>query len=422
MVEQEVQATATQCTLIVSSCLLGRMIFAIPAGMLADKYGRKKIIIGVGLLNFFTWLAISLDTSLIIIYVGRFTSGVAIALVNTTALTSIGEIASPEIRGQLTSLYQIFLNVGSITTAVISVIFGSYKSLAWGIAFFSTVSLLPMLWVSETPSFLITISKLEQAKSNLQSIRPGYSEHEVDEEFEKLRKYIELEQTRKSQVSWVKFLKSKEIRKPLFIGTLLNLFSLLTGGVLISTYVTTIYPSNEFVPKKYYPLIIQVLHLLIAINTTFYIDKFSRRAIFMVGAAIMAVINAISAFISHFDYENEQIFKWIFMMSNLLLIICFAASVQPINSAIKSEIYPQVVKGICGSFCCHESSISCNNYISVIQSHQNSFPSLLDVHNFICQFDCAIFSHIFPLTRRSWQIPCGSTREIQGRIKIIKCS
>ncbi|XP_065207298.1 uncharacterized protein LOC135836408 isoform X2 [Planococcus citri] len=351
MIGQEVHATSTQCAMIASFSELGRIIFAIPAGILADKYGRKKITIAISFLHFFIWLGVSLDTSLITIYAGRLIVGVATALVNATALTSIGEIASPEIRGQLTSIYQIFMNVGAILTGVISALFSSYKLLSWGIAFFSTVSLLPMLWVSETPSFLITVSKLEQAKTNLQRIRKGYSEREIDEEFEKLKKYIEDERIRKSQVSWAKFLKSKAIRKPLFSGTLLNFFSMFTGGALIATYITAIYPSNDYVPKKYYPLIIQILYFFMAFGTVFYIDKFPRRSIFMIGAATMAIVNAFCSFISFFDFENqpEQVFKWIFIVSNLSLVLCFGASVQPINSAIKSELYPQAVKGFCGS-------------------------------------------------------------------------
>lgn len=281
----------------------------------------------------------------------RFMVGMAIALVNSTALTSIGEIASPEIRGQLIGMYQIILYAGSIFPSIISVIFSSYKSLVWSITMFSIMSIISMLWVSETPSFLVTVSKIEQAKNNLRCIRQGYHENEIDTEFEKLKKYIEEEKESKRELNWLKFLKTKAIRKPLLIGILLNFFAMSVGSLLIRSYITVIFPSNEFVPKTYYPLLNQLVSLMIAFSTTFYIEKFPRRTIFLFGAAATTITNAICAFTNYQYIENqsEHVLQWIFLLGNILTEICFDASIQPMNSAVKSELFPQAVKGFCGS-------------------------------------------------------------------------
>ena len=67
----EVQATISQCAIIASLREIGRIIFAIPAGMMVDKYGRKMIIISAAFLHVFTWLGISSSASIITIYAGR---------------------------------------------------------------------------------------------------------------------------------------------------------------------------------------------------------------------------------------------------------------------------------------------------------------------------------------------------------------
>lgn len=281
----------------------------------------------------------------------RFILGTGTALVNATSLISIGEIASPQIRGQMTSIYQISMNVGVILPGILTAIFSEYKALAWGITFFAAIGVLSLLWVTETPNFLVSSSKLNEAKQNLQRIRRGYPQNEIDDEFEKLKRYIEDEKLKKSKLSWLNFLKSKAIRKPMITGVLLNFFTILTGGVILRVYTTTIYPSNPFVPKKYYPLMNQIASLVIAFSTALYIDKFSRRAIFLFGTAVMIITNLICAFSNYFYIEKhiEYVFKLVFVLANMVQIINYNATVQPMNSAIKSELFPQAVKGFCGS-------------------------------------------------------------------------
>lgn len=67
----EVSATPPQCSLLASCSELGRIVFAIPSGVLADKYGRKIVIMCAGFLHFFSWLLLSAHTSLIAIFIAR---------------------------------------------------------------------------------------------------------------------------------------------------------------------------------------------------------------------------------------------------------------------------------------------------------------------------------------------------------------
>lgn len=68
---EEVHATPSQCALIASCSTFGRLMFALPVGFLTDKYGRKKITIGIATLHCLAWIGLSLDSSLITIYTGR---------------------------------------------------------------------------------------------------------------------------------------------------------------------------------------------------------------------------------------------------------------------------------------------------------------------------------------------------------------
>lgn len=50
---------------------VGRLFFAIPAGIMLDKFGRKKILMAVGFLNLGAWILLSLSASANLIYLSR---------------------------------------------------------------------------------------------------------------------------------------------------------------------------------------------------------------------------------------------------------------------------------------------------------------------------------------------------------------
>ncbi|XP_065208870.1 uncharacterized protein LOC135837498 [Planococcus citri] len=355
----EEQVACSVCNLIASFNQFGKLVFAIPGGMVVDEYGRKKVTIGIAFLNFFSWLGITMWTTPSAHYIGQFALGIGQALTQEACLIIIGETASPAIRGQLSSVYQIFLSIGVILPAVLSVFCSSIDTINEIITFASFISLLTMVIATETSNFLISKSKLNQARLHLTRIRQGYSFGKINSEFESLKKYIENEKARKSQLDWWNFLQLKSVWQPLFICILIKFFTAGTGRNLFTTYVTSIFSSNGSIPKKFYPLIMQIIMLLINVITTFYIDVFPRRTLFIFGALFVAISNAFSALMSYFYIEsNQDIFNWLFLLGNFSYLLFFNGTVQPINSIIRTELFPQAVKGLGGSLSIISQAIS----------------------------------------------------------------
>ena len=282
----------------------------------------------------------------------RFITGAVQALINGTSLISVGEISSAEIRGKLASLYSIFMNIGLIVPSIISVTFNSYNSLTWSVTLLSFLALLSTYWATETPSYLISALKLSQAKDNLQQIRQGYQESEINSEYEKLKQYIEEERIRKSSSNLLEFLKSKSIRNPMLTGILLNLLAVSSGSLLIRAYITVIIPSIDTIPRNYYPLAGQILTLSVSAITTLYIENFPRRVIFLFGAATMTLVNAFCVASYYFTTEYhhiKRIFEYLFLLGNILILVFYGGAIQPMTNTLNSEFYPQAVKGLCGS-------------------------------------------------------------------------
>lgn len=269
---------------------------------------------------------------------------------NATATNTIGEIASPEIRGSLVGIYLIFFYCGAIFQGIICAVWSSYHLLTYCVTGFSTLYFVVMYWSMESPNYLLSISKHEEAWNNLKRIRPGYAEEDISIEFQKMDDYITAERKQKSEVNWAKFLRSKAIRVPLLTCLFLNFLTIMTGINLLGSYTTLIIPDNGYIGKKYYPLIMQILLFIPTVLTPFYMDKFARRTLYLFGAGTACVVQLCNG-ISYYFYGSNgtSFFKWTFIFGNLIMNGSYGGTLGPTNSAIKSELFPQSVKGLGGS-------------------------------------------------------------------------
>lgn len=85
----------------------------------------------------------------------------------------ISECSSPRVRGTLSSLTATALSLGILTTYVIGA-FVEWNVLAFIIGSFPFVLLVGMIFMPETPGWLLAHNQEEEAKKSLQSLRGRY--------------------------------------------------------------------------------------------------------------------------------------------------------------------------------------------------------------------------------------------------------
>lgn len=167
--------TAVQAGMLASTALCGMMIGAISFGMLADKIGRKKvIIICVTLFSAFTFLGgfASNPTEFGLL---RFIAGLGIGgvLPNLVALTA--EYAPKKLRSTLVTGMFSGYAMGGIMAALL----GKWLAVdyGWQIMFFIAgvpFLFLPLVWkfLPESVTFLVKAERNEQAKVLLKRVAP----------------------------------------------------------------------------------------------------------------------------------------------------------------------------------------------------------------------------------------------------------
>src|SRR5687768_18568858 len=147
---------------IMSMALWGTVIGAIFGGIPTEKYGRKKVLIWIGILFSVSAVGTALAPDPYSFSFFRFIGGLGIGVSSVAAPTYISEISTPANRGRLVALYQFNIVFG-ILVAFLSNYFlqgvGGENDWRWMLGVLAIPSVIYsvlVLKVPESPRWLIT--------------------------------------------------------------------------------------------------------------------------------------------------------------------------------------------------------------------------------------------------------------------------
>ncbi|HEY4414750.1 MAG TPA: MFS transporter [Verrucomicrobiae bacterium] len=177
-----------QLSLIVAAVLLGTVISTLFAGLLADWFGRKKIMILSGLLFVVSIPIISLAHSYDVLLGGRLLQGISGGFIGVVIPLYLAECLGASDRGKGTGIFQWLLTLGICAAALIGLIFSAkvdavaahgdaqqlfaFKDVAWRSIFWVSLPpgilfVLGAFFVAESPRWLFRRGKTEAARAAL---------------------------------------------------------------------------------------------------------------------------------------------------------------------------------------------------------------------------------------------------------------
>lgn len=150
----------------------------------------------------------------------------------------VSEIAPPKVRGALTDIHAVFM-LGGYTLATVAG-FGTYfaEHNAWMIAIsfqmvFPAIVLCGIWWMPESPRYLVTKDRLEEAHDVLYRLHSDSKDpnHEfARRELYQIRKQIALDKTLAK--SYLDIFRQQSLRRRALITMFLE-FSLMSSGILV---------------------------------------------------------------------------------------------------------------------------------------------------------------------------------------------
>src|ERR1700759_3180716 len=158
---------------IMSMALWGTVVGALAGGIPTQKYGRKKVLIWIGILFTVSSIGSALAPSPYIFSFFRFIGGLGIGISSVAAPTYISEISTASSRGRLVAMYQ-FNIVFAILLAYISNYLlkgvGGANDWRWMLGVMAIPSLIYsvlVLSIPESPRWLVTKGRDNDARKVL---------------------------------------------------------------------------------------------------------------------------------------------------------------------------------------------------------------------------------------------------------------
>ncbi|XP_034245313.1 facilitated trehalose transporter Tret1-like [Thrips palmi] len=153
---------------------LGALLGALPAGLLAERVGRRRLLIGLGLpyLAGFLMLAFADASTVWLVYAGRLTCGVSMGASTLVLPLYCDEVAEDRIRGALGVYLDLNMTVGILLVYVL----GAYLSVMWMSLACAGVPLLFLVtfpFMPESPVHLLAKGRHREASESLAFLRPN---------------------------------------------------------------------------------------------------------------------------------------------------------------------------------------------------------------------------------------------------------
>ncbi|KAF3760930.1 general substrate transporter [Cryphonectria parasitica EP155] len=277
-----------QNSLVNSAMPLGAVGGALILGPCNESFGRRwAIIISTILYTIGAALeAGSINFGMIV--AARVILGIGVGLEGGTVPVYVAETVERRMRGNLVSLYQFNIALGEVLGYAVAAMFlkvpGNWRYILGSSLVFSTIMFIGMLFLPESPRFLMHKGKTLEAYKVWKRIR-GIEHADAKEEFFVMKASVQHEHTvvNESAVNkrfpWLDFFTVPRCRRALVYANIMILLGQLTGVNAIMYYMSTLMNQIGFNDEQanYMSLVGGGSLLIGTIPAIFLMEKFGRR-------------------------------------------------------------------------------------------------------------------------------------------------
>ena len=152
-----------------TTALVGCLVGAMVAGALADRYGRKPLLMLSAVLFTVSAVATGLFDDFTLFNIARFIGGMGIGIASALAPMYIAEVSPADIRGRMVSLNQMTIVLGILAAQIVNMLLARDTSVAENMAWNTEWGWRWMFWAETLPAGLFLLMSLDRKSTRLNS-------------------------------------------------------------------------------------------------------------------------------------------------------------------------------------------------------------------------------------------------------------
>lgn len=341
-IKDAIPMTDTQIGIIVGAVLGGGLVGTLLAGPLGDRYGRRFLIMTSSAIFILGVCFILLAHSFLTILCARLLLGVGVGVVSVAVPLYVAEIVPAKDRGKYMTFFQLLLTFGIVMAYFVDLFFtssGNWRAMFAVVLIPAIILFIGMLFLPETPRWLIANGQSQRARIILTRIR--LSEHEVEKDIRLIKASLHA-----TTGSWNELFSSACIL-PTIIAVAIAICNQLTGINSFLQYAPLIL-KNAGIGSDWVTMLgsagIGLLNFLCTIIAIIFIDSLGRRPLLLIGITGVIASEIYLGIIQHMMLSPVSL--GIFSLLGLFaFIVFFAIGPGVVVWLAISELFPTRVRG-----------------------------------------------------------------------------
>jgi major inositol transporter-like SP family MFS transporter len=348
--EEDLGLTPFTEGLVASSLVFGAAFGAVFGGRLADRHGRKRMIIVLAMIFLLGTLGASFAPNVAVMVISRLVLGLAVGGASVMVPIYLAEMSPAAMRGQMVTRNELMIVTGQLiaftTNAFIGNTFGDSTGVWRWMLVIATIPAIGlwigMNFVPESPRWLASIGNFGETLSVLRQIRDKEAARREFKEVQTLAV-----EDYKAKMGTLKDLSEPWLKRVFVVGLGLAVIQQITGVNSIMYYGTQILTSAGFGAQA--ALTANIANGVISVAATFVgiwlLGRVGRRPMLMVGQiGTTAALLAIGVFSLILPEGTTRGF--VILAFTVTFLAFQQGAISPVTWLMLSEIFPLKIRGM----------------------------------------------------------------------------
>jgi SP family xylose:H+ symportor-like MFS transporter len=324
--------------------LVGCAIGAGAAGVLSDRFGRKKVLIISAVLFFISAVGTAVPRTITAFIIYRILGGLGVGAASIASPMYIAEISPARIRGRMVSINQFAIVTGFLVVYFVNYFIALQGDAAWNEqlgwrwmfgseALPAFLLLVLLFFVPESPRWLTKQNRSDEALGILTRVDGAqYAKTEL----------LEIKDAIAHESGELRQLFAPGMKVVFVIGVVLAVLQQVTGINVFLYFRTEIFKKmgSETNAALLQTVVVGVVNLSFTVIAIWTVDRLGRKPLMMIGSAGMGLSLLAMGLAAYF--QRTELWVLLFILG---YIACFALSVGPVTWVILSEIFPTRIRG-----------------------------------------------------------------------------